>query len=463
VSSLDTIDWARIASTLSSLHFSDTLTSACLPSEIDPMNALRIAVGLTFWCGLLTALGLVVTGHGNGSRWGVRQLLSSLSSSYSSAGKLEVRVPESCILSVGDPVFATDADGAVHQIGIVLSNSEAPDCSQTPDGILTVQAVLFSSAPRFATPIRAQHFNTPDSTVWIVQTLLPPGRRKQIENELAVAFDEHREEIFRTLQPVVDRSVRRALFVIQHDLPPALDKHRTELQTILARDKEEILRKELLPLLKAEVWPIIRRDSEPLLRQMTAELWERASIWSLAWRGAADKMPLLRGRNRLESELVRFLDQEGIPTCQRHEEDFLALLETIVQDLAANDRIKAAFKQSFAKVADDPELENVLNSTFHEVVVQNPRLWQSIRDSLASTEAQDAVRLTSTRLEPAIHRVAGLILGSREEGLTPEFNQVLRHQVLLKDRHGIILGEIPTALHGLPTTIVEASYSGPTS
>jgi len=427
------------------------------------MKAARIAVGLAFWCGLLAAPWLVAAGNDGRTQSAIKQLLASLWSSYTHTARLQIRVPESCVLSPGDPVFVADDAGSVRQIGIVLSCRASENSFQSSKGFRTIQAALFPSAPPLRTPITAHYFSTPDSTVWIAQSLLPPERRRQIEEELAGAFNEHREEIMKALQPTVDRSVRQALAVLEQDLPLALERHQPELQLIMAREKEEILRRELLPLLKDEVWPVIRRDSEPLLRQVTGELWERASIWSLAWRGAADKMPLLRGRSRLETELLRFLDQEGIPTCQRHENDFLVLLETVVQDVAANERVKTAFKEIFARASRDPEFQQLVNEIFHEVVLHNPHLWQSLRESLTSKEAQDAVRLTGAQMEPTIRRIGELIIGSRKGGLTPEFNQILRQQILLKDRHSVVIGTLPPDLCEWPFTVVEASLSGPTS
>jgi hypothetical protein len=173
-----------------------------------------------------------------------------------------------------------------------------------------------------------------------------------------------------------------------------------------------------------------------------------------------DKLPGLRGRHRLEEELQRFLDQEAGPIFERHHEDFLAVMEIILRDVADNNKVKAAFKRSVAKVAEDPELQRVLNDILRDVVVKNPRLWKTVRQNLSSSEAQDVLRLTGNRLEPTVRRIGDLVLGTREGGLTPEFTRVLRQEILLKDRHGIIVGDLPQSGPHLPCTPVEAWFSG---
>jgi hypothetical protein len=369
---------------------------------------------------------------------------------YSSNQRLELGLPEAITLADGDPVFATDNDGSLRQVGIIVSSGTKG----------RAQAVIFGSGERISSPISAHYLSTPDSLAWAVQTLLPPERRLLIADELAGALQEHQQEITQALQPVVNQSVRAALAVMEQELPAALERHRPQLQVIAGRDREEILKKELIPLVRAEVWPIVRRDSEPLVRQVSGELWQAASIWSLAWRGLADKMPLLRGKHRVEQELLRFLDQEAVPIIERHEEDFLVLIELIVRDVAENDTVKTTLRRSIARAAADPDLDQVLNDILHEVVLGNPRFWQAVRENLSSPEAQQALRVTSTRLEPTVRRIGDLVLGTRAGGLTPEFNRVLRQQILLKDRRGVIVGDLPPAYADLHCTQLEAWFSG---
>lgn len=423
------------------------------------MKHYRIWIGMAFWCGLLGVLWGVVGSQGRTAPATGRHYLSALWGYYTSPRKLELRLPPSSELSVGDPVFAVAENGVLQQVGIVVSLShEAKGC--LPRGeTRTAQAVLFPSAPALGNSIQAFYFRSPDSLEAVVETLLPPERRKQIEDELAAAFQEHQQELLRALQPVLNKSMGEAWAILEQDLPSVLEKHRAELGTIAGKNKEEILKQELIPLIQQEVWPIVRKDSDPLVRQVSSELWQRLSLWAFAWRGLVDKLPGFRGKHRLEEELGRFLDQEALPILARHEAGFLAVIEAVLRDLADNDKVKAAFQRSAAAVAQDPEVQRVLSDILHEVALENPRFWKTVRQSLTSKEAQEAMRLTGNRLEPTVRRVSDVVLGTRA-GLTPEFNGVLRQQILLKDRHGILLGALPHSAPRLECTPLEAWFAG---
>jgi hypothetical protein len=422
------------------------------------MKHYRMWIGLAFWCGFVGVLWGLVESQGRTAPATGRRYLSALWSYYTSSRNLELRLPAACELSAGDPLLAVDEKGALQQVGIIVGFSQEAKARRSSQHARTAQAVLFSSAPEMSKPIQACYFRSPDSLESVVETLLPPERRKQVEDELAAAFQEHQQEILQALQPVLNKSAREAWAVLEQELPAVLEKHRSELHTIIGKDKEEILKRELIPLVRTEVWPIVRKDSDPLVRQVSSELWQRVSLWAFAWRGLLDKLPGLRGKHRMEQELERFLDQEALPILARHEEEFLAVIEIILRDLADNDKVKAAFQRSAAAVAEDPEVQRVLNDILHEVALQNPRFWNTMRHTLTSKEAQDAVRLTGNRLEPTVRRVSDVVLGTRE-GLTPEFNRVLRQQILFKDRHGILLGALPPSAPPLECTPVEAWFS----
>jgi hypothetical protein len=130
-----------------------------------------------------------------------------------------------------------------------------------------------------------------------------------------------------------------------------------------------------------------------------------------------------------------------------------------VADVADNRKVQAAFKRNFDRVSHDPELRRVLTRILREAVVQNPRFWAAVRQNLTSPAAQDAWQLAGSRLEPTMRRIGDLVLGTREGGLTQEFTQVLRQQILLKDRNGIVVGSLPRSGPALPCTPLEAWFS----
>lgn len=423
------------------------------------MKRFRIVIGIAFWCGLFGVLWGLVGSPGRTAPSTSRQYFSDLWAYYTSTRRLEFCLPKSCALSTGDPVFAADGKGSLQQVGIIVRVSDG-DTARSPHGnTTTAQAVLFPSAPEPSLPVNASYLSVPDSIDWVVQTLLPEERRRQLEAELSTALQEHHREILQALQPVVKKSVRDARAALEQDLPLILEKHRPQLNALASKNKDEILKRQLVPLVKEEIWPIVCKESEPLVRQLSGELWERVSLWGFVWRGVFDKLPVLRRKPRLEDELRRFLNQEAVPIFARHEEDFLALMEVIVRDILDSEKVKAVVQRSLAEAAQDPELQRVVKDILHDVVT-SPRFWKAVRQNLSSSEAQEALLLTGDRLEPSIRRMGDLVLGTRENGLTPEFTRVLRQQILLKDGHGIIVGDLPQSGPQLKCTPLEAWFSG---
>jgi hypothetical protein len=414
------------------------------------MKLLRIAVGLAFWSGIAGVLWAALARPGDTVTSAARRPLSDLWHYYTTDPVLELRLPAGSELAVGDPVLAADAQGSLQQVGIVRHVANDARCAE---------AALFRSAPQTGQPIHAYYLSNPDTIEWVVRTLLPPARRKQIQDELAAAVREHHQEVLEALRSVVEKGVRDALAVLKQDLPRALEHHRPEIEALAARYQTEIIKGELAPLVKEDIWPIVRRDSEPTARQVGNELWERVSLWRFAWRGVLDRMPLIRGGDRVEMELQRFLDEEAVPILQSHEADYQAVVERIVRDVADNERVQASFRRNFARVARDPELRRIVNDILQEAVVKNPRFWEAVRQNVTSSEAQEALRLASERLEPTVRHIGDLVLGTRENGLTPEFTRVLRQQILFKDRQAIVIGELPRSEAPLPCTPIQAWFS----
>ncbi len=412
------------------------------------MKHVRIAIGLAFWCAAGALLWTVSHGWGETTTPGGRPV-TQLWQYYTSGRRLQLHLPPSLALSAGNPVLAADAQGSLQQVGVVLTLSE--------DG-QTAEAALFPSAGAIPSA-QAYYLSNPDSIGWVVQTLLPPARRQQIQEAMMAAFRENERDLLAALQPVLENSVRDAFGVLEQDLPLAVEHHRPQLEALASRFESEILKRELVPLVKQRIWPIVRRDSEPTVREIGAELWERVSVWSFVWRGAMDHFPLVRGRDRVTMELQRFVDEEAVPILTHHQGEYLEIIERIVRDVANDPTVQAGFRQSFLHVERDPQLRQILGSILQEAVVQNPHFWSALRRNVTSAESQAVMRLASDRFEPTVRRIGDIVLGTREDGLTPEFNRVLRQQVLLKDRQGIVLGPLPATDPPLPGTPIQARYS----
>jgi hypothetical protein len=130
---------------------------------------------------------------------------------------------------------------------------------------------------------------------------------------------------------------------------------------------------------------------------------------------------------------------EGMPVLNRHTGDILAVQRQILENIAQNTKVRTAVRRNLTRVIDDPEFRSIVWQIFREVLVDNPRLRQRLEQRWQTAEAQRAVQLAADYVEPCVRRIGDLLMGTREEGIAPEFAQVLRNQILDKDCRWLVI------------------------
>jgi hypothetical protein len=342
-------------------------------------------------------------------------------------------------LGVGDPIFAFDERGEPVQVGEVTRVADAAGQSHHRwTDASAGEALLYPHAPPLMAETRLDYYATPQSLDWMVQTLLPPEKRRQIATELSAAFAEHHEEILAALRPVVEDGFREALVVIEQDLPGVIERHRPELEKLGQKYRGEVVEKRLVPLVKREIWPLVQKRAEPLAEEIGEEIWQRASVWRFGWRYAYDASPLPQ-QNLVEKEWKRFVKDEVQPVLESRVDAIIRVQQQILADVARNERVRQVVRESLLDIANDPELQHVAWSIVQEAIIQNPRLRETLQRRWRSEEARQAMNIAAERLEPAVRRIGDLIFGTRESGVSPEFARVLRNQILGKDRRWLVL------------------------
>jgi hypothetical protein len=393
---------------------------------------------MLFWCALLggvwlhwqTALAARGTNH---------RFWSELWRYWSGQrGSAVLVFEEPADLAVGDPLFVRDRD-SLRQVGEVQALLRVGKTIPDRRGRVTeARVMLYPSAPSLSQGAQAGYFETPDSLAWCVNALLPPERRIRIAAEVGRAMEDHRDEILAALRPVIEDSLRDGFELLEQDFPVVMERHRDELAAVAAKYQHEILDKELVPLVKTEIWPIVRRRAEPTVAGVGREMWQRVSLWRFGWRYAYDRSPF-PDRQLVDQEWHRFLEQEAMPILVGHSEDFVSVVKEVIRDAAQNERVRAGLRASAWQVAADPELQAILWRLFDELIVDNPQLHEILERHWTGPEAERAFRVASERLEPTVRRIADLMFGTLEDGITPEFALVLRTQILAKDRRWLLL------------------------
>lgn len=413
------------------------------------MRTLRVIVGIGIWLGLaggawwlvgerFSASGVVDQSSESGGVQGLppAQQLWRYATAQRREAPFEMERPAT--LAVGDPIFVVDGQGDAVQVGEVLRVADAKGAGQRWTTAAAGQALFYPQAPPLAPGARLEYYATPQSLDWVVQTMLPPAKRRLIAQELSVAFQQHQEEVLQALRPVVEESLRDALAVIEQDLPAVVRSHRPQLEKLGDKYRGPLLEQRLAPLVRKEIWPLVQRRAEPLANEIGQEVWERASLWRFGWRLAYDVSPLPE-RNLAEHEWRRFLKDEATPVLEAHTDDFIRLQQQILADVVRNEKVRKVVRQSVIDITNDPEVQHVAWTIFRDALLQNPRLQETLERHWRSEAAQRAFALAAERFEPTVRRIGDLLFGTRETGVSPEFAQVLRNQILGKDRRWLVL------------------------
>jgi hypothetical protein len=413
------------------------------------MRTIRTLMGCCVWLGFLgaawwwaeTRLAAVESGRGPEPRGVLESPVVSQLWRYVAApsrpARLEMEGP--VYLGVGDPIFVFDSSGAPVRIGEVVRVIDAAGrADQRWTQAAAGEALFYPHAPPLMPEARLDYYATPQSLDWMMETLLPPEKRQEIAVELSAAFAEHQEEILAALRPVVEEGFREAVAVIEQDLPQVIERHRPELEQLGQKYRGEVVQKRLVPLVKKEIWPIVQKRAEPLAEEIGEEVWQRASVWRFGWRYAYDVSPLPQ-QNLVEMEWQRFVRREVQPVLERRADQIVRVQQQILADVARNERVRQAVRESLLEIAADPEVHHIAWSIVQEAILQNPRLRETLERRWRSEEARQAMSIAAQRLEPTVRRIGDMIFGTRQDGVSPEFARVLRSQILGKDRRWLVL------------------------
>ncbi|MEM9588809.1 MAG: hypothetical protein AAGA03_16120 [Planctomycetota bacterium] len=277
----------------------------------------------------------------------------------------------------------------------------------------------------------------------VAAVMLPEAKRRQIQERLRVALTRHGKEMSAALVPIVERSVKESLPLVEQEFRLAVQRHRDELDRLTDRLRSEVVDARLVPLAKDAILPIVRKHAGPPMEEIGLELWERASVWSFAWRAVYDKSPLPE-RNLVKREWDRFVESEAIPVIESRVDEITRAVERSVQETLQNEKVRREIGDVVDVMASDQEVRQLLQVILKETLVDNRALRQHWTHVWTSPEAKSAIELATRRMEPVIRSIGDDLFGTPEKGIDPAFASVLRNQILRKDQRWIIARPLPS-------------------
>jgi hypothetical protein len=212
-------------------------------------------------------------------------------------------------------------------------------------------------------------------------------------------------------------------------------------------------------LVRGVVWPILRHRASPVVGQIGREVWQRASVWRFGWRYLYDAAPL-PDMQLLDKEWQRFVSDDVAPVFESHVDELVDVLGDVVGDSLRHPEVQSAIRSTAQRLVEDPQARRLAKTILQETLIDNPAVWEAVRRRWTSSEAQEAIRLCAAKMEPALRRIGDSIFGSKE-GISPEFAEVLRRQILGKDQHWLTLEKSTRAVAAGPVGVVVESNIRP--
>ncbi len=388
-------------------------------------------VGIAVWVALLAALGGAVGGAATSQSLGPP--IRTLARFWTTASPTVSLTAPAGLVTAQTPVFHHDAAAdRWQQIGVVQSVSPAePGIDQAVEVRWFGQSLPSESLQWQAHSYRGSMNET-------LALLLPPPKRQRLQTLVHQSLQAHAGALATQFQPLLERSLRESLPVIEQQLMASLQQRRPELQQIRSRWRDQWADEALPQLAKEQVWPIVQRHSDPLAYDIGRELWNRASLWSFTWRAVYDRSPLPR-RDLMREEWERFASEEAIPVLESHADEIAAALRAILGDLATNPVVRQELGEGVDALLNDPQTRTLIGGVLRDTLVDNPALHQVWVAVWTSDEALQALDHAGRLAEPLVRQIGEAIFGSPETGIDPGFARVLRSQILGKDKRWIVV------------------------
>lgn len=340
-------------------------------------------------------------------------------------------------IALNDPIFLENEDGSFRHVGLV-TNVDGTDKREAVLSSWTETQIYSSAIDAMPEGFELKYYTTPMALDWVVKTMVPEHRQKEIANLISNEWKLQRQEVMSQLRPVMREGLRTALDAVESELPQILRSHGDDFHALGDRYKAEIVKAEIIPLVRKEILPIVEEEAVPVATEVGKALWKRVSLWSFTWRFVYDKSPLPK-KNAVKQEFQRFVDEEALPELRARSDQFIEMTETIVKRAMDNPEVKAVLKRNVKRVIEDEELRQLVLMIVRETVVDNATLRTELEAYMKDQETRAAMKLAGNRIEPVVREIGDLIFGSRQTGITPEFSRILRSQILTKDRRWFVM------------------------
>lgn len=388
----------------------------------------RAAVGAAVWGGLILFVAFAVFSPEGAAHAPAEKLLDYVARS---PRNLTIRFPAGTDLRRGDPVFIHDPEKFLLRIGRVEEVARE-------GGVLVRVSIYPEHDEVLRADTRAESFVVRVGANWVIETLLPPDRLREIREEAALFFEREGAAVREALWPELRVAMVDVIAMYEEELPKALAARKEGWQSIYERHREGVVKRELAPVLEKVVLPIAKTRLEPFLTEVGRELWKELPIWALGLRYVLERVPGTE-EDQVEKKFREYLELKATPIIEKHAPEAMRIAGAILREAAADERVRVAIGKVAKELAADQDLSALLRETANELILTNEKLL-GILQARWESGLRAAVLDASRRLDPLVREVVnGIVLNRERNGINPRLAQVLRTAVFRKDGRWLLL------------------------
>ena len=290
----------------------------------------------------------------------------------------------------------------------------------------------------------------PASPAWVVSTILPTERRKEIVEIWRRYLDLHADEIKKLLWPVLTEVAQDSYKVLQQNFVHIMDQHKERLLDKIKAVREGYVDEEINTLWQEVVWPLVLVHCEPVLNPIAREMWKKFPKFKIVLLWMYQSLPGT-DNHHVRKKLEKYFKKEALPLIREHQEELEQLFVKVFQDLGKDPRVKQTFVEIFRATFQDKELLEILKTLFIEMAQKNRKsLALKLRKKWESPQFRERMLASTKSFEPYLIEMINTVLLQKNNHIRPEFAQVLRRQVLYKDRYCIQVSATQKTYSSIP-------------
>ncbi|WP_372367971.1 hypothetical protein [Candidatus Uabimicrobium sp. HlEnr_7] len=398
-------------------------------------NKTKIIVGCVVWgictCIFITMWILIPQDRWDNSRLWIQQQQQK---HFSLPLKLKVVFDDWIALRAGDKIY-TLTNNIRHEIGAVYAKNYSEDSHSWN---LYVH-IYEEHKEKIGADSKFYLEKEPGTPAWVVNKLLPEERRKELQNVLDEYLRIHTESIQQQLLPIFTEVAQESYTLLQKNFSAIMEKNKEELLKKLKDAEKKHISKELQTLWDDIIWPIILEESDPVIAPIVQKLWGKFPKAKIVMLWIYQSLPGT-DNDHVQKKIEAYLQDKAIPVVEEHKEELAELMVTITNRVSKDDKVKASFFKMFKNIFSDEELLKIVKHTVIELYkINRDTFTEKLKKKWNDPQVRNSLADLSENFEPYLIKMINHILINEQREIRPELAQVLRRQILYKDKNFLIV------------------------